>query len=83
MPKSPNVSDGCCLSYSERWVNIFFTGDEVACRYCPLLETYARKQCRRTGEYIVNDNIPGYWCPLLTAENGTFTNPETGEIINT
>ena len=72
-----------CTSYEERWVNIFFTDGEIACKYCPLLETYSRKQCRRTGEYIINDNIPGYWCPLLKAENGTITNLETGEVIHT
>lgn len=70
-----------CLSYSERWVNIFFTDDEVCCKYCPLLETYARKQCRRTGEYITNDNTTGYWCPLLKAEGDTLVNNETGEVI--
>ena len=77
------ANESSCLSYSERLVNIFFTDGEVCCKYCPLLETYARKQCRRTGEYITNDNITGYWCPLLKAENGTITNPETGELINT
>ena len=76
------ATEGSCTSYSERWVNIFFTDDEVKCKYCPLLETYARKQCRKTGEYITNDNVTGYWCPLLTAENNTITNPATGEIIN-
>ena len=74
--------DSGCTSYSERWVNIFFTNDEVACKFCPLLETYSRKQCRRTGEYITNDNVTGYWCPLLKAENNQITNPNTGEIIN-
>ena len=70
-----------CTSYAERWVNIFFTDEEVCCKYCPLLETYARKQCRRTGEYILNDNITGYWCPLLKAEGDTLVNNETGEVI--
>lgn len=78
------TSINACLSYSERWVNIFFTGDEVCCKFCPLLETYARKQCRRTGEYIVNDNVTGYWCPIISPdENGIFTNPVTGEVLQT
>lgn len=77
-------TEGSCLSYSERWVNIFFTDGEVCCKYCPMLETYARKQCRRTGEYIVNDNITGYWCPLLSAdERGTIVNPENGQVLQT
>jgi hypothetical protein len=37
-----------------------------------LLETYARKQCRKTGEYIIDDRIVGGWCPLI--------DPETGEV---
>lgn len=77
-------TDTGCTSYSERWVNIFFTNDEVCCKYCPLLETYSRKQCRRTGEFIVNENTTGYWCPLLTADkDGKVVNPETGEILST
>ena len=74
--------ESACTNYSERWVNIYFTDDEVCCKFCPLLETYARKQCRRTGEYIVNDNVTGYWCPLLKPdEQGKFINPMTGEVI--
>ena len=81
MPKS--TSDGC-TSYEERWVNIFFTDGEVCCKYCPLLEKYSRDQCRRTGEYITNTNVTGYWCPLLKPnEKAQFVNPETGEVINT
>lgn len=58
--------------YTKRTIDIFFPGDTVCCARCPLLETYARKQCRRTGEYIVEDKTPGVWCPLV--------NPDTGEI---
>ena len=73
-----------CLSYSERWVNIFFTDDEVCCKYCPLLEMYNRPMCRRTAELIVNTNTVGYWCPLLTADKeGKIVNPNTGEVIQT
>ena len=50
--------------YERTTVEIFFEKDQVCCAYCPLLETYARKQCRRTGEYIVNDRGTGRWCPL-------------------
>lgn len=55
-----------CTTYTKRWVDINFTGEpeEVCCARCPLLETYARKQCRRTGEYIVDDRFVGFWCPL-------------------
>lgn len=58
------------LSYVKRTVEISFTGD-VCCARCPLMETYSRKQCRKSGEYIVDDRAVGGWCPLI--------NPETGE----
>lgn len=61
-----------CLSYVKRTVEIPFSGDTVCCARCPLLETYARKQCRKTGEYIIDDRIVGGWCPLI--------DPETGEV---
>lgn len=51
-------------SYIVTDVEIFFTGDTVCCDRCPLLETYARKQCRRTGEYILDSRGVGLWCPL-------------------
>ena len=58
------------LEYEAATVTIFFEKDHVACQYCPLLETYARKQCRRTGEYIVDDRVVGGWCPLRDPETG-------------
>ena len=45
-------------------VNIYFPEGVARCSTCPFLETYARKQCRRTGEYIVDDRFTGMWCPL-------------------
>ena len=78
------ATESSCTSYTEKWVNIFFTDDEVKCRFCPLLETYSRKQCRRTGEYITNDNVVGYWCPLMSADKGgRIVIPETGEVLQT
>ena len=59
-----------CLEYIKRTVDIHFTGDTVCCARCPLLETYARKQCRRTGEYILDDRAVGGWCPLRDPETG-------------
>ena len=64
-----------CTSYVKRTVDIYFTGDTVCCARCPLLETYARKQCRRTGEYIMDDRIPGAFCPLYDST--------TGEVVGT
>lgn len=55
--------------YIKASVDIYFETDHVACAYCPLLETYARAQCRRTGEYIVDTRYTvGRWCPLNIEE---------------
>lgn len=55
--------DGC-TEFVRTTVDIFFHPDHVDCAHCPLLETYARKQCRRTGVYIIDDRTVGAWCPL-------------------
>lgn len=60
------------LTYTKRTVEITFSGETVCCARCALLETYSRKQCRRTGEYILDDRTVGGWCPLV--------NPDTGEM---
>lgn len=57
-----------CTEYVEASVSIYFEADHFDCAHCPLLETYARKQCRRTGEYIIDDRARGYWCPLVKEE---------------
>lgn len=57
--------------YVKATVEIFFEPGHVACAYCPLLETYARAQCRRTGEYIIDTRYTvGRFCPLKGVENG-------------
>ena len=64
------------VSYFTRTeVEIFFPEDRVCCDYCPMLETYARKQCRRTGEYLVDTRAIGYYCPLK------FTEVNDGENV--
>ena len=55
--------------YTEKNLKIYFPDDMVCCDLCPVLETYSRKQCRATGEYLVNTKSVGYWCPLLFGEN--------------
>lgn len=52
--------------YAVANVDIYFAEGKVCCDYCPLLETYARKQCRKTGEYISVDTrvTTGFLCPL-------------------
>ena len=52
--------------YTAAQVTIFFPEDHVCCDLCPLLETYARKQCRRTGEYLLDTrSMVGNECPLI------------------
>lgn len=51
--------------YAEATVKIFFPDGQVCCDLCPLMETYSRKQCRRTGEYLLNTKSIGIYCPLI------------------
>lgn len=48
--------------------HIYFPTDRVSCELCPVLETYARKQCRLTGEYLADTRGVGYLCPLEFVE---------------
>ena len=58
--------------YVETTVSIFFEKDHVACAFCPMLETYARNQCRRTGEYILDTRFTvGRYCPLVIKEDSS------------
>lgn len=62
------MSNGC-TEYVTATVDIAFEPEHVACQYCPLLETYSRNQCRRTGEYILDTRYTvGRWCPLKIEE---------------
>lgn len=54
--------------YTRATVEVFFPENRVACMYCPMLETYARNQCRRTGEYLVDTRTIGYECPMRFEE---------------
>lgn len=55
--------------YTEATAAIYFPEGHVCCDMCPLLETYARKQCRRTGEYLLDTRATvGYMCPLKFEE---------------
>lgn len=60
--------------YTHATAPIHFPEDRVCCDYCPLLETYARKQCRLTGEYLADTRTIGYSCPLNFKEESNGTN---------
>jgi len=55
--------------YTRAMVELAFPEDRVCCEYCHLLETYARKQCRLTGEYIADARTIGYRCPLIPVQD--------------
>lgn len=57
-----------CLTYTTTSVKIYFPNGNVCCDMCPIMETYARKQCRLTGEYLADTRGRGYWCPLNIQE---------------
>lgn len=55
--------------YVRATCDIYFEPGHIACAYCPMLETYARAQCRRTGEYIIDTKYTvGRYCPLKIGE---------------
>ena len=62
------MTDGC-LDYTVATVTIYFERGQVSCKFCPLLETYSRNQCRKTGEYIADTRGRGRWCPLVFGED--------------
>ena len=56
-------------SYIHANVTINFPDGHVCCDLCPLLETYARKQCRRTGECLLDPSGNGNECQLQLEED--------------
>lgn len=65
-----------CLKYSTFSVDIHFPDEKVCCDLCPLMETYSRKQCRRTGEYLLDSRTIGYYCPLYIKDEKENTNDD-------
>ena len=64
MPKT----DHSCRWYTESTATIYFPEGHVCCDLCPMMETYARKQCRLTGEYLLDSRVVGFNCPLKFKE---------------
>lgn len=61
--------------YTEAEVKIYFPEGHVCCDLCPCMETYARKQCRLTGEYLMDTRATvGYECPLKFKEEDNGEN---------
>lgn len=64
------TSNGC-TEYETAICEIYFQKDSASCQFCPLLQTYSRNQCMRTGELIVDTRGRGMWCPLKFLEEVT------------
>ena len=55
-----------CIRYVSATAVFHFPESEgVQCKLCPCLETYARKQCRLTAEYLADGYLRGGLCPLI------------------
>lgn len=61
------ISDGV-RRYETGTLLVHFPEGHVCCDICPVLETYARKQCRATGEYLLDTRTTGWLCPLIFKE---------------
>lgn len=72
------MTKNSCTKYIQAVAVLHFPESEgVQCKLCPCLETYARKQCRLTGEYLADGYLIGGMCPLIIKEedNGTEYEP--------
>lgn len=58
------MSANGCTEYVKATVDVYFEPEHACCKYCPMLQTYSRDQCNRTGEYIIDTRGRGAWCPL-------------------
>ena len=65
-----------CTIYEFAIAKIAFWDGPARCDICPAMETYARKQCRLTGEYLGDTRGRGYLCPLIKiSEEEFYGNP--------
>lgn len=64
--------------YITAYAKIYFPDGHVCCDLCPLMETYARKQCRGTGNYLLDTRVTVDWkCPLKFDKEELDGQPET------
>lgn len=65
-----------CTKYKFAMAAIAFWDGDIRCDICPVMETYARKQCRLTGEYLGDTRGRGHLCPLKEiSEEKFYGNP--------
>lgn len=69
MPKADRTTGMTrMVEYTVATVRLAFPAGRVQCALCPLLQTYSRNQCMRTGELIADTRVRGIWCPLEIEE---------------
>lgn len=61
-----------CTNYTMAVAKLAFWDGPIRCEICPCLETYARKQCRLTGEYLSDTRVKGWTCPLEEISEDEF-----------
>lgn len=54
--------------YTKATVEIYFEKGYENCQHCPLMQTYSRPYCQRTGELVADTRGIGMWCPLKFEE---------------
>ena len=62
------TSDGV-RKYTTGTVEIHFPEGHVCCDLCPLMQTYSRKYCSRTGELLLDSRTIGWECPIQFKED--------------
>lgn len=65
-----------CTDYTIAVAKLSFWDGPIRCEICPCLETYARKQCRMTGEYLTDTRVKGWTCPLIEVDKEEFFEEE-------
>lgn len=66
------ATNNSCTEYHLTLARIAFWDGKPRCDTCPLMETYARKQCRLTGEYLGDTRRRGHECPLIILEKEDY-----------
>lgn len=61
-------------------VSLFFKAGHIECNFCHLLQTYDRRECRRTGELLLPGQLRGMYCPL-EIPGELITDTATGAVI--
>lgn len=61
-----------CTDYTLAIAKISFWDGSIRCDICPCMETYARKQCRLTGEYLGDTRRRGHICPLIEIDKEDY-----------